>query len=93
MDWRLFATVFATIFLAEVGDKTMLAVVGFTASGSSPLAVFAGGALALGLTTLLGVLFGAGLARIVPVRVLHFIAASGFVVIGLLLFIKTIRSP
>jgi putative Ca2+/H+ antiporter (TMEM165/GDT1 family) len=92
MDWKLLATVFATTFLAELGDKTQLAVMTFTAGGKSPLAVFLGGSLALVLTTLLGVLVGAGLAKVIPAKVLHIAAAAGFVIIGILMLVNTLRA-
>jgi len=91
MDWKLLATVFATTFLAELGDKTQLALVSFTAGGRSPLAVFLGGAVALVLTTLLGVLVGTGLSKVIPTRVLHIAAAAGFVVIGVLMLVRASR--
>jgi putative Ca2+/H+ antiporter (TMEM165/GDT1 family) len=48
MDWKLLFTVFATIFVAEVGDKTQLATLLY-ASGAevSNLTVFLGASLAL----------------------------------------------
>jgi putative Ca2+/H+ antiporter (TMEM165/GDT1 family) len=92
MDWKLLATVFATTFLAELGDKTQLALVSFTCGNRNPLAVFLGGALALTLTSLLAVLVGAGLSKIVPAKVLHAVAAAAFIVIGALLLFRTLRS-
>jgi Ca2+/H+ antiporter, TMEM165/GDT1 family len=91
MDWKLLTTVFATTFLAEIGDKTQLAVVTFTCGNKSPMAVFLGGSAALVLTTLLGVLVGTGLTKVVPTRVLHIVAASSFVVIGILMLVRALR--
>lgn len=91
MDWKLFATVFATTFLAELGDKTQLALVTFTCGNKNPLSVFLGGSVALVVTTLLAVLVGAGLSKVVPTKVLHSIAAIGFIVIGAILLVKTLK--
>lgn len=91
MDWKLLGTVFATLFLAELGDKTQLAIFSFTCANKSPWAVFLGGALALVLTTFLAVIFGAALQKIIPVKVLHIIAAILFITIGALLLIKTLK--
>lgn len=43
MDYRVFVTTFATLFLAEMGDKTQLAAINLTASTKQPLSVFLGG--------------------------------------------------
>ena len=65
--WAIFASTFATIFLAEVGDKTQLAILLITAESRNPWIVFAGAGSALIATSLLGVLLGRWLAtRIAP---------------------------
>lgn len=92
MDWKLFTTVFGTIFLAELGDKTQLATISFACTSKCPLAVFLGGSLALILSTLLAVLVGTGLEKVIPVKILHLIAAIAFIVIGALLLIKNLRT-
>ena len=91
MDWKLLVTTFATVFLAELGDKTQLATVGFAASGKSPWVVFLGAAFALVVTSLLGVIIGAGLQKVLPIRIIHIFSGVLFVGIGLLLIIKNIR--
>ena len=48
MDFKLFATVFSTIFVAELGDKTQLATLLYASDASHPkLTVFAASASAL----------------------------------------------
>ncbi len=59
MDWKVFATVFIAIFIAELGDKTQLATMLFAADKEvSKLTVFAGAALALIIASAIGVLAG-----------------------------------
>ena len=42
MDWRVLWATCVTIFLAEIGDKTQLAVFGGTAATRKPLQLFLG---------------------------------------------------
>ncbi|PSF32257.1 UPF0016 domain-containing protein [Aphanothece hegewaldii CCALA 016] len=56
--WAIFSSTFLTIFFAEMGDKTQLATLLMSAQSKSPWVVFAGSALALISTSLLGVLIG-----------------------------------
>lgn len=86
MDWKIVATTFMTLFLAELGDKTQLAAITMTANTQKPLSVFVGGALALAVVTGIGVLFGSALLQVVPEEVIKKIAAAGFVVIGVLMY-------
>ena len=87
MDLRLLATTFTTLFLAELGDKTQLAVLSLTASSKQPLAVFIGAACALLAVTAIGVLVGEGLSRVVPAWLLQKAAAVAFIAIGLIMFV------
>ena len=81
MDWKLLATVFGTTFLAELGDKTQLALITFTCSNRHPLSVFLGGSLALVVLRRYG---RSGRSRGVPAwlrsEFLHIAAALGFIV-------------
>lgn len=84
MDFRLFATVFATIFVAELGDKTQLATLLYASDASHPkLTVFAASAAALVLTSALGVLAGSLVAEWVNPRVVRWAAGLGFIAVGL----------
>ncbi|MBI4867023.1 MAG: TMEM165/GDT1 family protein [Candidatus Wallbacteria bacterium] len=84
MDWKLFATTYAAIFLAELGDKTQLATMAAAAGSQSRVTVFAGAATALVTTSLLAVLFGELVTRWVPVAVLRRAAGALFVLLGAL---------
>jgi Ca2+/H+ antiporter, TMEM165/GDT1 family len=87
MDLKLFLSTFGVVFLAELGDKTQLATLSLAASGRSRLAVFAGAAAALVLTSALGVLAGETVARVVPPVWIHRVAGVAFIVMGILLLI------
>jgi putative Ca2+/H+ antiporter (TMEM165/GDT1 family) len=83
MDPKLFATVFASVFLAELGDKTQLATLLFASEGANPkLTVFVAAASALVMTTAIGVMAGGAIAQIVSPRLLSIVAGLGFVAIG-----------
>jgi putative Ca2+/H+ antiporter (TMEM165/GDT1 family) len=84
MDYRLFAQVFAAVFLAELGDKTQLATLSLAAGASSRWAVFAGSALALVCTSALAVLGGDLVARWLPPVWIKRGAGVMFVVLGVL---------
>ena len=84
MDLKLFATVFATVFLAELGDKTQLATMLYAADGDHPkLTVFAGASAALLLSSALAVAAGTFLAQAVDPRILRWLAGSGFIAVGI----------
>lgn len=83
MDIKLAATVFGIVFLAELGDKTQLATLLFSAkSPDSLFAVFLGASMALVLTSAIGVLAGGLVAQYVSPKVLSYVAGAGFILIG-----------
>ena len=83
MDARLFATVFVTVFVAELGDKTQLATLLYAADASHPrLTVFAAAAAALVLAAALAVVGGSLLARWVSPDLLRWVAGLGFMAVG-----------
>jgi len=84
LDLKLFATVFATIFVAELGDKTQLATLLYASDASRPkLTVFAASACALVLTSALGVLAGSVVSDHLSPRVVRWVAGLGFIAVGL----------
>lgn len=87
MDWKIFGTAFVTLFLAELGDKTQLAVITMSAKTESKLAVFLGASVALVLVSLIGVLVGSVLSQYVPTEWLQRIVAVAFIAIGILMLL------
>jgi putative Ca2+/H+ antiporter (TMEM165/GDT1 family) len=89
MDWKILSTVFASVFIAELGDKTQLATMLFAADReASKLVVFTGASLALIATSALGVIAGSAISQYVSERMLHIVAGVGFVGIGIWTLIK-----
>jgi len=83
MDFRLFATVFSTIFIAELGDKTQLATLLYASDASHPKwTIFAASAAALVLTSALGVLAGSVIAEQVNPKLIRWVAGFGFIAVG-----------
>jgi putative Ca2+/H+ antiporter (TMEM165/GDT1 family) len=84
MDWKILATVFVSVFIAEMADKTQLVTMLFAADKDvSKWTVFFGSASALVLTSAIGVVAGTLLSQFVNVKMMSIIAGSGFVLIGL----------
>ncbi len=82
MDLRVFLTAFLTLFLAEIGDKTQIAVMSLSASTKKPWAVFLGGTLALAVLTAIAAFFGETITRVVSETVLRRVSATLFILIG-----------
>ncbi len=82
IDWQVFLLTFSTLFIAEMGDKTQLAVFSLVTESRSPLSVFLGASMALALVTLIGVAFGGLVAKYIPPHFLKIGAALLFVGIG-----------
>lgn len=80
---KLFLTIFLSVFLAELGDKTQLATMLFAADQrSSHLVVFAAASLALVASTAIAVALGAAAERWLGFLPLKLIAGLGFLAIG-----------
>jgi putative Ca2+/H+ antiporter (TMEM165/GDT1 family) len=79
------STTFTTVFLAELGDKTQLAALLLSAESGRPGVVFAGAALALICSSLVGVLLGRWLAAVLPAQRLERISGVLMVSLGLFL--------
>ena len=84
MKTSAFFTVFAAIFIAELGDKTQLATLLFASNKEvDKLTVFLAAAMALILTSAIGVVAGSVLSQYVSETYLRVIAGIGFIGIGI----------
>jgi putative Ca2+/H+ antiporter (TMEM165/GDT1 family) len=88
MDWKLMATTFAAVFVAELGDKTQLATLSLSSGKVNRLSVFLGSASALVCTSLIAVLAGDLLSRYVPPQYIRRAAGAIFIILGLLYVLK-----
>ena len=76
--------IFGSVLLAELGDKTQLATMLFATDKSvRPVQVFVAAASALVLSTLLAVLFGSLVTRVIPASSLKLIAGLAFIAVGI----------
>jgi putative Ca2+/H+ antiporter (TMEM165/GDT1 family) len=89
MDWKILSTVFASVFVAELGDKTQLATMLFASDKEiSKLVVFMGASAALIATSAIGVLAGDLVSQYVSEKFLRYLAATGFIGIGIWTLLK-----
>ena len=80
---RTLLIVFATVFAAELGDKTQLATLLFASDpDTSKLGVFAAASSALVLSSLVAVVAGDQIARYISPAALKVVAGVGFIAIG-----------
>ncbi len=92
MNWQIFFSTFLLIFLAELGDKTQLAVMAQAAGTSSRWTIFAAGSLALMLSTAVGVLAGGVLRRFVPdLSLIRVCGGVLFLIFGVLMLADGLR--
>ena len=89
MDWKIFLTIFVSVFIAELGDKTQLATMLFAADKEvSKYTVFFAASAALIVATAVGVLAGSFLSEYINEKYLHYIAGVGFIAIGVFTLYK-----
>lgn len=84
MRFGVFTTTLLAFFVAEMGDKTQVATVALAAQYQSFLAVVLGTTVGMMIANVPAVLIGDRVAGMVPVRLVHGIAALIFAVLGAL---------
>lgn len=83
MNWPVFLTIFISVFIAELGDKTQLATMLFAADKEvNKFTVFFAASAALIVASAIGVVAGSLLAEYINEKYLHYVAGLGFIGIG-----------
>ena len=82
MDWKLLLTVFGTVFLAEMGDKTQLIAFSLATRYRRPWTVMLGILLATLLNHALAATAGVWLTRLIPPAVLAVLLGLSFIGFG-----------
>lgn len=89
MELKVFFTVFAAVFVAELGDKTQLATMLFAADKAvSKWTVSLGASAALVVATVIGVIAGTLMSEFINEKYLNYIAGAGFILIGAITLVR-----
>lgn len=84
IDIKLIISTFIMIFLAELGDKTQLSIFTLSTHRNSVLSIFIGSISALLLTTVIAVILGGAIGKLVPQKVMKIIAGAVFISFGII---------
>ena len=90
MSWKIFLSTFALVFLAELGDKTQIAVM-LQSAVHGRWIVFLAASLALVLSVVLGVFLGGLISRMVSERVIHGVGGALFLVFGAMMLYSVFK--
>ncbi|MDR0550067.1 MAG: TMEM165/GDT1 family protein [Deltaproteobacteria bacterium] len=83
MELKAMWPIFLSVLLAELGDKTQIAALTFSAGrAASRLEIFVAASLALVFATLVAVLAGDFISRFAPPKVLKSLAGLAFIIMG-----------
>lgn len=89
MEVKVFFSVFAAVFIAELGDKTQLATMLFAADAQvSKWMVFLAASAALVTASAIGVLAGGWVSEYINEKYLSYTAGVGFILVGAYTLIK-----
>ncbi|MCX7951219.1 MAG: TMEM165/GDT1 family protein [Clostridiales bacterium] len=87
---KLIFSTFITVFLAELGDKTQLATMILAANSKQKIYVLIGSSLALVCSSILAVILGDIINKLIPSEYIQKGAAIAFITIGILLLFNKI---
>ncbi len=84
MDWKIFATAFLTLFLAELGDKTMLATIAIASEQKDFYGVWIGSTIGMVLADGLAIIVGKMMGKKLPEILIKYVGAAIFLISGAL---------
>ena len=84
MGLKLFLSAFSVVFIAELFDKTEIAIISLSLKNSSKIFIFLGAIAAFLVSTVLALTFGSLLARYINPKFIRYICAAVFFAVGLL---------
>lgn len=82
--------VFASFFLAELGDKTQLATAALAAKQGEQLGVWLGASLGMFLVSAATVFLGSRMQHLLPERTVHIVGALFFAIFGLITLLQLV---
>ncbi|MCH8059749.1 MAG: TMEM165/GDT1 family protein [Proteobacteria bacterium] len=89
MDLKLIATVFLTVIVAEIADKSQFVTLLYASNAQhSKLSVYIGSSLALMFASGVAVLAGVGLSNWFDERIMARVAGIAFILVGLWTFVR-----
>jgi putative Ca2+/H+ antiporter (TMEM165/GDT1 family) len=91
-DKKVFLQTFLIFVLAELGDKTQVAVILLTANYSAPIPVLLGALLGFAVVVAVGVLIGREIGKRVDTKWIVLVSGILFIVIGVIVAIEALLS-
>ena len=89
MDLKLIATVFLTVIVAELADKSQFVTLLYASNAQhSKLSVYIGSSLALLFASGVAVLAGVGLSNWFDERIMARVAGIAFILVGLWTYVR-----
>jgi len=76
-------TVFITIFLSEIADKTQFAVISFATKSKNLFKIWLAATLAFCMTNFLAVVLGYQINKFFPSSTIKYLSGSVFIIIGI----------
>ncbi|MFN3550711.1 MAG: TMEM165/GDT1 family protein [Endomicrobiia bacterium] len=75
---------FISILVAEIGDKTQLAIMSFASKTSKPFYIWLAASLAFLVMNFISVFLGQNIAKFLPHHYIKYISGAVFIIIGIL---------